>query len=173
MKPTLNASWQEALQQEIKSRSVRRLAVLGIGSDLCGDDAAGSIIARRLHMAFAGRRELLALDCGCAPENCAGTLRRFRPELVLLIDAAYMEAEPGAIRGLSWQDAGGMSASTHTLPLAMLAKYLCAELGCCVFLLGIQPANTVFDTPLSPPVRAAVETVTAFISGLLPTGEVP
>jgi hydrogenase 3 maturation protease len=79
---------------------------------------------------------------------------------VLLIDAAQMNETPGAIKWLAWQDTQGLSASTHTLPLYMLAQYLTAELNCEVALIGIQPGDTILDTSLSPAVQQAVEVVT-------------
>ncbi|MEI2609419.1 MAG: hypothetical protein V9G20_12400 [Candidatus Promineifilaceae bacterium] len=52
-----------------------------------------------------------------------------------------------------------MSATTHTLPLHLLARYLITQLHCQVYFIGIQPHDTGFDLPLSPPVQVAVEAV--------------
>ena len=41
------------------------------------------------------------MEAGPAPENFTGPLRRFRPDLVLLVDAAQMDAEPGTIGWLT------------------------------------------------------------------------
>jgi hydrogenase maturation protease HycI len=138
-----------------------RVAVVGIGHELRGDDAAGVLIARSLQRRSqdqAGDR-LLAIDGGMAPENVVGVLRRFGPDLVLLVDAAQMGDAPGTVVWLAWQDAEGIGASTHAFPVALLAGYLVGELGCTVALLGIQPADTSLDAPLSPGVRQAVDTV--------------
>jgi hydrogenase 3 maturation protease len=100
---------------------------------------------------------LLVIDAGPAPENTTGSLRAFRPALVLLIDAAQMNEEPGTVRWLDWREITGLSASTHTLPLHMLSMYLTAELGCEVAVIGIQPFGNLFDAPLSPVVQQAVD----------------
>lgn len=135
----------------------RRVAVVGVGHALRGDDAAGLALAERA-APLSGER-LLVLEGGPAPENITGVLRRFKPELVLLVDAAEMGATPGAVRWLSADDVEGLSATTHTMPLSILAHYLEQEFGCQVYLIGIQPAQNGIGQPLSQAVERAVEAI--------------
>lgn len=137
---------------------------------MCGDDAAGVLIVRALQPLAVGRPHLLVLDAGPAPENFTGPLRRFAPDLVLLVDAAQMDEPPGTLRCLAWQDTSGFSASTHTLPPYVLAGYLSSEMHCHVGLLGIQPAQNILDTPLSPVVAEAVaQAVQAIREAFIPS----
>jgi hydrogenase 3 maturation protease len=107
---------------------------------------------------------VLVMDAGHAPENRTGELRRFHPDLVILIDAAEMGARPGDIRWLSIDEIDGMSASTHTMPLSMLARYLLMECGCEVKILGIQPGYTEYGEGMSGSVLQAVnEIVDGFV----------
>lgn len=133
-----------------------RVAILGVGNELNGDDAAGVCVVRELSARLPATPGVLLIDGGTAPENYTGPLRRFRPDLVLEVDAAEQNEVPGTTAWLDWRDADGLSASTHTLPPSVLAKYLVAELGCQVALLGIQPANLEMGQPLSPDVARAV-----------------
>jgi hydrogenase 3 maturation protease len=110
---------------------------------------------------------LLLLDAGPAPESQTGRLRRFTPDLVVLVDAARMGEPPGTVRWLPWQDAAGMPGSTHTLPLSLLATFLTADLDCEVALLGIQPLDTEIGSSLSPPVKQAVDGVVSVLVDLL------
>lgn len=107
---------------------------------------------------------MLVLDTGLAPENYTGPVRRFDPALVLLVDAAQMNEAPGTIRWLDWNDTEGLSASTHTLPPYMLAKYLVGVTNCTVALIGIQPVTNIAGAPISPEVQAAVDEVVTAIS---------
>ncbi len=132
----------------------RRLAIVGVGHELRGDDAAGLEVARRTQP-YAGER-MLVLEGGPAPENVAGPLRRFAPDAVLFVDAAEFGAEPGAVCWLTPEQAEGLSASTHTMPLSLFARYLQQELDCRVYLVGIQPAQNEIGEPLSAPVARAV-----------------
>ena len=168
-----NRSWQESLGTQLDrlSRSDRptRVAVMGIGHELCGDDAVGVRVAEMLHARLRGGERLMVLTAGPAPENFTSPLRRFQPDLVLLIDSALMGDEPGAVRWLDPKDAQGFSASTHTLPLDILMSYLTAELGCTIGLIGIQPEQTFADAALTPRVQAAAQEVAAALDKRLTT----
>ena len=81
------------------------------------------------------------------------------PQVVLLIDAAQMNAAPGHVAWIPWETTTGLSASSHSLPLSMMARYLVLEFSCSVFLLGIQPAQNQPNAGLSPLAQAAVEDI--------------
>ena len=102
---------------------------------------------------------LLIIQAGHAPENVTGELRSFAPELILLIDAADMRDAPGTICWVPIQSIEGMSASTHSLPLSMLARYLTLELNCMVALIGIQPKSNDFGETVSVEVTQAVHEI--------------
>lgn len=139
-----------------------RIAILGIGNQFRSDDGAGVLIARALSDRECARDtdHLLIIEAGHAPENATGELRKFAPDLVLMIDAAEMGETPGTAKWIDEESIDGMSASTHSLPLSMLAQYLTMELNCAVALLGIQPAsNEVGETVSSEVLQAVKETV--------------
>lgn len=140
---------------------------MGIGNETNGDDAAGVVAARALIPALAGIPHVLVLDTGAAPENFTGPVRRFDPDIVLLIDAAQMDEPPGTVRWLDWQETDGMSASTHTLPPYVLGRFLVTDTGCTLALIGIQPAQNAFGAPLSEIVTAAVNDVVETIRAAL------
>jgi hydrogenase 3 maturation protease len=161
------------------------VAVVGIGQELNGDDGAGVLVVRRLSAlarrgsgkaapnksqgpgAFPGPCDLLIIEAAHAPENCLGPLLRFRPALVIVVDAAELGERPGTVRWLDWQETAGLSASTHTLPPSMLARFLVPAAGCEVAVLAIQAADTALGAPLSPEVAAAVEEILNGLSQLL------
>ena len=138
-----------------------RLAIVGIGNEFNGDDAAGVMVARKL-----GRREcasdaghVIVIEAGQAPENITAEMRKFQPEVVILVDAAQLDAAPGTINWIPWESTTGMSASSHSLPLGMLARYLTLEFGCAVHLLGIQPAQNDYYSNASLEVLNAVDDI--------------
>ncbi len=158
----LRASSPEADREQVRQRTV---VVLGVGSELRADDAAGVLAASRLAgEPFPG---LHAIAAGTAPENHTAEIRRIGPSAVVIVDAADMGETPGAVRVIPLGDIAGVSFSTHTLPLAIVADYLRRETGCRVAILGIQPASLVFDGPVSPEVvrgvALAVETIRTWV----------
>ncbi len=162
--------WQEKLQSILEPASQEphtKVAIVGIGNTLQGDDAAGVETAHDLSLLIDDCEHVIVVNAGSAPENLTGVLRRFDPDWVLLIDAAEMGEEPGTLRWLDWSEANGISASSHTLPLSVLSRYLVEELKCEVALLGIQPQALSFGGPLSGPVQHAVDRLVAEICALL------
>lgn len=167
-------SWKDALSQLLKrskgddSVGLTRACLVGIGSDLRGDDSAGLAVVRALlgDERLQNAPDLLILEGGLAPENQTGKIRAFQPELVLFIDAAQMDEPSGTIRWIPLDSIDGMSASTHSMPLSILARYLTLELGCEIAVLGLQPAQNAIGAELTPPVRAAVDGIVAEICDL-------
>ena len=164
-------SWQASLQNLLNRQTAEsRLAIVGIGNTLRSDDAAGVLVVRALteFRLFRDRESVLVVDAGHAPENGTSTLRRFEPDIVLLIDAVEMGEQPGAIRWVEMDEIEGMSASTHSMPLSMLASYLNWELKCEVTLLGIQlKSNEVGETLSAEAARAVEEIVEVLRAGQL------
>jgi hydrogenase 3 maturation protease len=171
----LPRSWKDVLSHLLNpSKGVDRIkltrtCLVGIGNDLRGDDSAGLVVARALLDDEPCRNDpdLLILEGGPAPENPTGKIRAFQPELVLFIDAAQMDEPPGTVQWIPLDAIDGMSASSHSLPLSMLAQYITADLGCDVAVLGIQPGQNAIGAELTPPVRAAVDEIVAEISFII------
>jgi hydrogenase 3 maturation protease len=133
----------------------RTVVVLGVGSELRSDDAAG------LHVSNALKKAALpgvhAIDAGPAPENCTAEIRRLRPFHLIIVDCALMGEEPGTLKVFKPSEIAGVSFGTHGLPLSVLADYLQTETGCTAAVLGIQPVTTEFGEVLSPRIEAAVQ----------------
>ena len=136
------------------------MAVVGVGSTMRADDAAGIEIVRRLRRGLRSPRVLL-VEGGVAPENFTAEIRRFEPSHILLVDATDFGAEPGEVILAEPEAIAGQPISTHTMPLSLLANYLREQTGAKVILLGIQPASAVMGGKLSERVRRAVEGVAA------------
>lgn len=163
-------SWQKEVKQTLHQlqREVDlppRVAVLGVGHELRQDDAVGLLVAQALRPFVSD--SFRAVEAGAAPENVVGVLQRFAPHLLIVLDAASLDAEPGIVQVLNWRDATGVSASTHSLPLRMVLQFVWAETQCRVLLLGIQPSHVGFGTAVSTPIQQAVIDVVNTLTKLL------
>ena len=137
-----------------------RLAVLGVGSVLRADDAAGMEVVRILQERLpTGRGDVRLFGGETAPENFSGSILRFAPTHLLIVDAADVNLPPGDFVDICPADVGGPSYCSHMLPIKLMADYLAQETGAQVTLLGIQYRTLTFDGPMSPEVTAAVDTV--------------
>lgn len=133
-----------------------RVAVVGIGQELHGDDGAGpAVVALLAERAASGSEAVLLIDAGVAPENVLGSVVRHRPDIVLFIDAADFGGLPGSICALEADDCEGFGGSCHSLPLSVLADFLRAQSDAQILIAGIQPQQTTFGASLSSPVAAS------------------
>lgn len=114
-------------------------------------------MVRGLQRTLQGSPHFLSIEAGVVPENALGPLRKFEPDCVILVDAADFGGEPGALRWISGNEIEGFSFSGHTLPLGMISHYLGKELGCPVWLIGMQPGSLEFGEPLTEPMQRAVD----------------
>ena len=125
--------------------------LLGIGNVRLGDDGLGPVFAR------AFRAEgWVCWNGGIAPENFVAAIRRAGVSRVVLLDAAEMGLEPGAVRMLEAGElvsAGGFG--THAPSLEGLAGYL-ATFVPEVCMVGVQPLSCREGERLSEPVRGAL-----------------
>jgi hydrogenase 3 maturation protease len=144
-----------------------RVAIVGIGSELRGDDRIGTLIVKKLIAYRHQKSNLLIAEGGTLPESFTGPLRKFSPNYVLLIDAADMNAQPGEIRLIEPEELGGYNASTHSFPLSTIIEYLKQEFSCEVDLLGIQPKSIDFGSSLSDEGRKAANQVVREINAIL------
>lgn len=145
------------LKTHLKSslKGASRIAVLGIGSELRADDIAGILVSQQLEaLNSAAFRVFLGYT---APENLSGEIRKFNPTHLIMIDTAEIGKEPGQIAVFKPEDAGGISFSTHKLPIKLMADYLQKEIKCRVFIIGIQPKSIEFGNPVSAETQKAVK----------------
>lgn len=140
---------------------VKKLAVLGAGSVLRADDAAGVLVVKNLMNIFGrgGCRNLGLYAGETAPENFSGKIRRFCPSHLLLIDAADAGRIPGSIMHMQPAEVGGISFCSHMLPLRIMSEFLEKETGTAVTLIGIQYKNIDFDAKVTQEVQEAVDEI--------------
>lgn len=171
-----SSSWKNSLHQLMQQlmndqKDPPRVAIVGIGNELRNDDAAGVMVARNL-LRYENPGHALILRAGHAPENFTKELRTYSPQLVLMVDAADMGKTPGSVSLIPFEQIDGMTASTHSLPLSMLSRYLVLELHCPVVIVGIQPRSNDVGETVSPEVRHTVDEVAeaifdACLSGIM------
>lgn len=147
-------------------KGVHKLAVLGAGSVLRADDAAGVRILENLLATLDPKKypELLLCAGETAPENFSGKIRIFCPTHLLVIDAADVGQPPGAIVQINPQDVGGPTFCSHMLPLRVMIDYLTEETGAEITLLGIQYKSIKFDGEMTSEIQAAIDEVCCALS---------
>jgi hydrogenase 3 maturation protease len=163
MKQMSNSSWIKRLQKNLKQISngdqPGRVILLGIGNEFNGDDAVGPWVIEHLQGKLPFFEQLLLINGSNAPENFTSPIRKFQPDLVIMIDAAEMNQPVGTIDFVDWQHTDGFSASTHTLPPHVLGQFLLHELHTHIAVIGIQAEQIEFDAPMCPQVQDAAKEI--------------
>ena len=131
------------------------------------DDRIGLAVTDHLSRLLSGTelrgRNIQIIKGYEVPENYTGEIRRFGPDLVIMIDAAIEKHSPGDIFFVDPSSIVSENISTHRIPLSALVKYLEAEIACRVSILGIQPTSMDLGTTLSPPVYRAGKRLSRFL----------
>jgi hydrogenase 3 maturation protease len=125
--------------------------IMCIGNPEGGDDGIGPYIAQ--HMKKTTSTDMI-LDCGTTPENYTATVKKHKPDTLLLIDAADMNLPPGTLRRIPKEKLGTMHISTHGIPLRLLIQYLEKEVQH-IIIIGIQPHT--MNGPLSNPAKKSAD----------------
>ncbi len=161
------------LEKFLKSKleNGKRVALLAIGSDLRGDDAAGLLVAQNLKKIIKKPHKSFRIFIGdTAPENLTGDIKKYKPSHVLLVDSVDFREKPGSIVVLSPKDMGdGVSFSTHKMPAKVLIQYLAKSIECDPLLIGIQPYSIDFGKKPSKEVLSSSKEVAAAIAKSIKT----
>lgn len=149
-----------------------RIAVIGIGNRFWGDDGAGPELLRRLKETWEVQERLLNsqghrffIDAGESPEDWFIRIVDFEPDLILVLDAMDLQAEPGCIAILESEALPqAFCCSTHRLPLRSLL-HLWEENGSRTLVLALQPKDLKFKQELSPEVKMSIDFLVRFFLG--------
>lgn len=145
----------EAIEAFFKKILEKRVAVLGVGSELRGDDGVGPYLSEKL--SSLNNESFLSINGNLVPENFTKDIKNFKPENIIIIDAAYMGKSPGDIEIINISDLKSVSFSSHAMPLSILGKYLSKETGANVFIIGVQVFTTEFGTDISQKVKESID----------------
>jgi hydrogenase 3 maturation protease len=139
----------------------KRVAVIGVGNRMRGDDGVGSVIAERLQELAKG--SLLVIDAETVPENYLGVLLDSKPEVALFIDAVDFGGEVGEWALVPLSVLGDKVPTTHTVSLKLLGQILESN-GTECLLLAIQPKQIGFGAPMSEEVASAAERIVQMLA---------
>jgi hydrogenase 3 maturation protease len=143
----------------IKNRLKGKVLVLGIGNTLRNDDAAGSLLARRIKH----KVSFEVIEAESAPENYLGKIISLRPDTVVIIDVADFGGRAGEIRILEAKELKNPPLFfTHNAAIPMSINYLQNSLPVDIIVIIIQPKDINFGEKLSPEVCLALDKLESF-----------
>ncbi|UCE28529.1 MAG: hydrogenase 3 maturation endopeptidase HyCI [Candidatus Bathyarchaeota archaeon] len=145
----------------------RKVVVVGIGNPLRKDDYIGGSVVEDLRGRVSQRVYLI--ECETVPESFIGSITKFKPTHVLLIDAGFLNRNPGSLELVDVLGMADQTAiSTHALPLQIFCEYLKKTTGAKITLLVIQPKDTSFGEGLTTELKETEGYLANLLSKSLP-----
>jgi len=128
--------------------------ILGIGSELKGDDGAGPLLCKQLK-----DTEIVAeiIDAGTVPENYIQSIVKRSPGNILIIDAIDFGAPAGRMKIFTSDELSSFAFSTHALSPHLFIDTIKKQINVQVYIIGIQPGNINFGQKISPDVYHAIK----------------
>jgi len=148
----------------------KKVAIVGVGNRLRGDDGVGSVIAEQLQ-SLVGEKVLI-IDAETVPENYLGVLLDAKPEIVLFVDAVDFGGEVGNWTLVPLSVLADKIPSTHTVSLKLLGQILESN-GIESWLLAIQPNQFGFGLAMSEPVASTAQSLVKILTRSLQVRQEP
>lgn len=155
---------QREIIENFLSKKYKTL-ILAVGSELRTDDAVGMYIADELLKYKYNEDKIRIIKGATAPENFTGEIKKFKPERMLIIDAADTGKKIGEIDIINANDIEGASFSTHMMPVNIFIDYLLKHFECKILIIGIQPKNLEFGTAVTPEIKKSADKLVKLIAG--------
>ena len=154
---------QQLLRQLNKLRSSKTL-IVGIGNTLKGDDGAGPLVCEQI----SGKIGAEVIDAGTVPENYIQSIVRKTPQNLLIVDAVDFGGSAGAISIFEPEQISSFSFSTHALSPRLFIDMIERQIQLCIYLIGIQPAQTQLGQNISDPVSKAIQQLSQVLIRVFP-----
>jgi len=143
--PTLSAEVRAAIAPK------GRTLLITVGNPMRADDGVGPFVGEKVVFK---NPECGVINAYTTPENIAQTAIDFKPDKIILLDAAHFGGEPGEIKIIPLEDLGRHAViSTHSFPLSVTFSVVREDTGAEVTALGVEPGNMDLAEGLTPAVK--------------------
>jgi hydrogenase 3 maturation protease len=142
----MSPSWNKEVAAALAPKG--RTLVITLGSTLRADDGVGPYVCSRVKFS---RPEFRLPDAGTTPENIAQTAIDWKPDKVILVDAAHFKGRAGEIRVIPLEAINqAMPISTHSFPLSVTFSIIKEDTGAELAVIGVQAKSLDYKEGLSP-----------------------
>jgi hydrogenase 3 maturation protease len=158
----MSNTWTDEVKAALAPRG--RTLVITLGSTLRADDGVGPYVCA--HVKFSGP-QLRLLDAGTTPESIAQTAIDWKPDKIILVDAAHFEGAAGEVRVIPLKSINQSTVvSTHSFPLSVTFSIVQEDTGAELVVIGVQAKSLDYQEGLCPEVEATAEKLVNYFNGL-------
>ncbi|WP_457612438.1 hydrogenase maturation peptidase HycI [Methanocaldococcus sp.] len=146
----------------------KKLAIIGLGNELKGDDAVGVYILKKFikEKEYLIKNNILFINAQTVPDFFLGIIKEFSPTHIIFIDCVLANKNPGEIILVDENSIKSYSYSTHTFPLEVIIKYIKKDSNAKVKIIGVEPKIIDFS-PMSGEVREIGDYIYKVLSKLI------
>jgi hydrogenase 3 maturation protease len=156
----MSSSWTKEVRAALAPRG--RTLVITLGSTLRADDGVGPYVYE--HVKFS-RPDLRLLDAGTTPESVAQTAIDWKPDKVILIDAAHFQGRAGELRVIPLSAINQNTViSTHSFPLSVTFSIVKEDTGAELVVVGVQAKSLDYKEGLSPEVEETASKLSSYFN---------
>ena len=128
-----------------------RTLLITIGNTLRADDGLGPFVGERVKFKTP---DCQVINAYTTPENIAQTAIDFKPEKIILLDAAHFGGRPGELAIIPLDLINQQTViSTHSFPLSVTFSIVREDTGAELVALGVEPASMEYEEGLTPEVK--------------------
>lgn len=158
----MSNSWTDEVKAALAPKG--RTLVITLGSTLRADDGVGPYVCG--HVKFS-RPELRLLDAGTTPESIAQTAIDWKPDKIILVDAAHFGGVAGEIRVIPLEAINQATViSTHSFPLSVTFSIVKEDTGAELVVIGVQAKSLDYAEGLSPEVERTAAGLAEYFNSL-------
>jgi len=154
------------LTDEIKAAIAPRgkTLLITIGNSLRADDGVGPFVGEQVRFKNPGHRVINAYT---TPENIAQTAIDFKPDKIVLLDAAHFGGRPGELKIIPLELINQQTViSTHSFPLSVTFSIVKEDTGAELVAVGVQPASMEYGEGLTPEVKESALSLINYLNSL-------
>ncbi|MEA3307113.1 MAG: hydrogenase 3 maturation endopeptidase HyCI [Elusimicrobiota bacterium] len=130
-----------------------RTLLVTIGNSFRGDDGVGPFIGEKIQ---SKRENIKVINAESTPENIVFDAVAFKPNKIIVIDAANFGGETGEIRIIPLEKVAQYSAlSTHNFPLHITFGIILKDTGASLTIVAVQGKKMDYEEKLSPEVETS------------------
>jgi hydrogenase 3 maturation protease len=169
MNRTPSGEWQPTLKNIISTANPdSKVALVGVGHPLRGDDYVGSYVAKKLlHKNQTPHIRLFDAERGV--EAIISKIQSYKPKQTVFIDACHMNLPAGTVRMIPAESTDYPFFTTHSLPLRLLIKQFLRESECWV--LAIEPKQIEICDQFSSTIHRVADSIITLIGSMMEAAE--
>ncbi len=141
------------LTDELSDYDEEKIVFVGLGNEYRGDDGAGIEFIERLKSKKEFRKSQFII-AGRNPENHLETILNHKPQVVVFVDAAHSNIEPGGVKFFTEEEIEQTDFSTHAFSINIVKNYLLKNQQMDFIFIGIQPLSTTLNEGLSQIIKS-------------------